>query len=170
MRTLPLPLVLFLAACGGGEPPSPARDANVSADLAVDGAAVGDAPAGDVAVVDSPDVPADGAAVGDAPAAEVAVADAVDASSEATADTSCTRQQMLCGGVCTNTQESIQNCGACGTVCTTSLPNTYPHCLPNGDGNQAYCEWRCSPGYLDCDGYESTGCELRLVHDAGACP
>jgi hypothetical protein len=57
------------------------------------------------------------------------------------------------------------NCGACGNVCSEDAPNASPACVAGA------CGVRCDPGFGDCDGDPSNGCEAPLSDPAtcGAC-
>jgi hypothetical protein len=59
------------------------------------------------------------------------------------------------------------NCGTCGKLCDTSLPNSAAgtHC------ENAECTLVCAPGFGDCDDDPQTGCETPLdsLTHCGAC-
>ncbi|MBM4378022.1 MAG: hypothetical protein FJ086_01785, partial [Deltaproteobacteria bacterium] len=57
---------------------------------------------------------------------------------------------------------SVDNCGACGTVCTT--PNATPAC-PAG----TCVVGACNPGFGDCNGQGADGCEVTLATDVAHC-
>lgn len=67
-----------------------------------------------------------------------------------------------CGMSCVDTEQSSMHCGACGNVCS---------------GAQATMACRsgrcvvaaCAPGYLDCDGDASNGCEVAGLIDPMHC-
>ncbi len=71
---------------------------------------------------------------------------------------------LLCNGVCVAADERVHNCGACGveccgantTVCGCSLLNA---CIPI----------QCAPGFADCDGNTSNGCETDTTSDPENC-
>jgi len=74
----------------------------------------------------------------------------------------CPTGQVLCAGVCTNTQTSTFNCGICGNAC------------PDRPGSPAVCEsgacvLRCSSGYANCDGNITNGCETQPAMDVSNC-
>lgn len=80
-------------------------------------------------------------------------------------DTGCT--ELFCGGRCVD--HSAMNCGACGVVCTATLPHTRPGCVERG-GVQV-CAWGCETGWGNCDGDPTNGCEYTLFGvDSGFCP
>lgn len=59
----------------------------------------------------------------------------------------------------------VNNCGACGTVC--SAPNGTAACV-----NGACAVGSCNPGHADCDGNVANGCEVNLgtnPNHCGAC-
>jgi len=73
--------------------------------------------------------------------------------------------QSVCPGPCKNLQGDPANCGTCGNVCPTP-PNTVSSCQ---DGS---CTWTCLPGFADCNGIATDGCEAHLAVDpihCGAC-
>ena len=65
----------------------------------------------------------------------------------------------------TNLLTSVNNCGACGNVC--SVANATPAC------SAGICQvGPCTAGFGDCDGNASNGCETNLltsVNNCGAC-
>ena len=64
----------------------------------------------------------------------------------------------------TNLGTSVNNCGACGFVCSTN--NATSACAAG------ICQITCNPGFGDCDGKTSNGCEANLltsVNNCGAC-
>jgi hypothetical protein len=61
-----------------------------------------------------------------------------------------------------NTQSSVSNCGACGTVC--SLANATPVCAAG------VCRvGSCNAGFADCDRNPANGCEVNLNTNASHC-
>ncbi len=56
------------------------------------------------------------------------------------------------------------HCGSCGTTCS-SAPNAIASCA------SGVCEATCSPGFGNCDGIPSNGCEtdVRTLANCGAC-
>jgi hypothetical protein len=62
----------------------------------------------------------------------------------------------------TNVTSDVNNCGACGLVC--SLAHATPACT------SGVCNIHsCSPGYGDCNGNAADGCEVNLASDANNC-
>jgi hypothetical protein len=64
-----------------------------------------------------------------------------------------------------NIQTDVNNCGACGTVC--SFPNATSACV-----NSTCQVSACSDGYGDCDANPANGCETNVqsnVSNCGAC-
>ncbi|MBQ9818027.1 MAG: hypothetical protein IJM59_11280 [Proteobacteria bacterium] len=58
---------------------------------------------------------------------------------------------------------TINNCGACGTVCA-------PAHVDSANCSQGICSYRqCEAGYADCDGNTANGCESLLASDANNC-
>lgn len=70
---------------------------------------------------------------------------------------------------CVDTNSDDANCGSCGTECST-LYGTKPHVASVACGSGS-CQLTCQPGYSDCDGAASTGCEADLasVATCGSC-
>jgi|APLak6261679142_1056127.scaffolds.fasta_scaffold00540_1 hypothetical protein len=61
-----------------------------------------------------------------------------------------------------NTNTSLANCGACGSVCTT--PNATPVCTNGG------CQIAsCTGTFRDCNGTVSDGCEVNVNGNVDAC-
>ncbi|MEZ4391174.1 MAG: hypothetical protein R3A48_08770, partial [Polyangiales bacterium] len=82
----------------------------------------------------------------------------------------CPAGSTCCGGGCIDTATSPENCGTCGSVCSTV--NGVPACL-NGRCGVA----SCNAPFADCDGNGANGCEtdtqISLAHCGGcgaACP
>jgi hypothetical protein len=61
-----------------------------------------------------------------------------------------------------NIQSDPNNCGTCGDICST--PHATPACT-----NQVCSIGACAPGYLDCDGKVSDGCEINGGADVTNC-
>ena len=58
----------------------------------------------------------------------------------------CASGQTLCGNVCVNTQNDLNNCGACGTVCPASPPNGTEVC------SGGTCGVTCNGAFTNCGG------------------
>jgi hypothetical protein len=75
---------------------------------------------------------------------------------------SCTAGRTLCvasaasSGVCVDVQTDVANCGACGVTCTGGA-NGSAACAAGS------CTTVCSPGFLDCNGLATDGCEVRAT-------
>jgi hypothetical protein len=82
-------------------------------------------------------------------------------------ETQCAPGYLDCDGNRSNgceTEFNTLNCGACGTYCNPSHVNR-AMC----SSSTLRCQYNmCSPGYFDCDGNLSNGCET--ASDSGACP
>jgi alpha-tubulin suppressor-like RCC1 family protein len=76
----------------------------------------------------------------------------------------CPTGQACCGSVCLSVQDDPMRCGTCTNVCAGGN-NAAPTCLMGA------CTRRCLPGYADCDGDSTNGCEVSLEGSAncGAC-
>lgn len=160
MRTVLFVLLLVLAACGAAPTSTPDASADVFvAEVAADTSptdAGTDATSELVDVAETaPDVAAPDASMSDAAADVADAADAPPVCSEAARET-------LCAGRCVDTELDVNNCGACGVVCTAAPSHAHPVCRTN-------CTWGCDIGYGNCDGVASNGCEEQLRPD-GRCP
>ncbi|MBL8679786.1 MAG: hypothetical protein JNK05_11500 [Myxococcales bacterium] len=65
-----------------------------------------------------------------------------------------------------DTRSSLANCGACGTVCTSTRPGTVAVCTAG------MCRSQCSTGFSDCDSNAANGCEVDTNNspmNCGAC-
>jgi hypothetical protein len=62
----------------------------------------------------------------------------------------------------TNKLSDAQNCGACGTICTTN--NASATACANGS-----CKPTCKAGFGDCDNNGTNGCETNTTSDANNC-
>lgn len=76
--------------------------------------------------------------------------------------TVCPSGQACCAGACTPTGSDPSHCGACNTVC--DYPNGTPVCTAG-----ACASGTCDPGFGDCDGDLSDGCETELSSSAAHC-
>jgi hypothetical protein len=65
-------------------------------------------------------------------------------------------------GCDTQVLQDLNNCGACGNVC--SVKNGSPMCQAKNCGILS-----CSAGFKDCDGLYATGCEAALLTDVNNC-
>jgi hypothetical protein len=52
----------------------------------------------------------------------------------------------------------VNNCGACGRRCATGAGTN----VTSATCNMGRCQLRCAPGFADCDGNPSNGCEANL--------
>lgn len=79
--------------------------------------------------------------------------------------TSCGPGTTYCGNGygCIDTSTSVANCGACGNYCPHAGSNTQSMCA---DG---MCGGTCYPGYVDCDGDSTNGCEIGITSDPKNC-
>jgi hypothetical protein len=70
---------------------------------------------------------------------------------------------LTCAGGCVNPKIDFQNCGGCGTLCSTNS-NATAVCVAGNCGNV------CDSEYGDCDGNVANGCETRISgNDAANC-
>src|SRR5207248_9472797 len=63
----------------------------------------------------------------------------------------------------TDVSASATNCGACGAACPATAPNAAPTCA------MGTCALNCKPGFGDCDGVASNGCEVDFSNDNKNC-
>ena len=81
-------------------------------------------------------------------------------------DTCAKANQTQCSSGCRDLVSDRFNCGACGNTC----PNPRAHQVAGC--SKGFCKVECIPGFADCNGDPSDGCEVDLsVHPAncGAC-
>ncbi len=76
----------------------------------------------------------------------------------------CDVDETCCGDTCADLSLDPENCGDCGTVCP-DRDHSSPACDELG------CDYDCDPGYDDCDGLETNGCEqpLNTPDNCGSC-
>ncbi len=77
----------------------------------------------------------------------------------------CAAGTTYCTGACVNTLTDAFNCGACGHGCP-AVANADPTCA------RGTCGYACRPGFGDCDGLASNGCEAAFatsVPNCGGC-
>ena len=67
------------------------------------------------------------------------------------------------GNGCEEPTTSVDNCGACGTVCSAA-----PHATATCEGG-TQCGYACETNYLDCDQASSNGCEVNKQSDVSNC-
>jgi hypothetical protein len=78
----------------------------------------------------------------------------------------CPQGTESCFGVCVSLASDVENCGACAITCPGPSKSTSgggPACV----GGK--CTYVCFPGFADCDGKISNGCEANLATDQGHC-
>ena len=79
----------------------------------------------------------------------------------------CNSGRADCDGIFANGCEArlavdLTNCGICGNVCPGGA-NANPTCMDGG------CGIACLPGFANCDGRDSNGCEVNRNTDPGHC-
>ncbi|MBL8678530.1 MAG: hypothetical protein JNK05_05170 [Myxococcales bacterium] len=75
---------------------------------------------------------------------------------------SCMAPATLCGTSCVDTSTNVMHCGGCSRPC--SLPNATARCVAGGCTID-----RCLPGFANCDGVVSNGCEVNTTNNASNC-
>ncbi|MDB4932032.1 MAG: uncharacterized protein JWM10_4516 [Myxococcaceae bacterium] len=77
---------------------------------------------------------------------------------------SCGVGAIVCDNRCVEAQNNILSCGTCGNMCPTG-PHAGAVCAAGS------CSLRCEPGYGNCDGVATNGCETQLntVEHCGTC-
>jgi hypothetical protein len=85
----------------------------------------------------------------------------------------CPSGTIRCGDDCVDLKVDPLNCGRCGFRCpgpaatrNGKLGTGSPSC----EGGE--CKYTCFPGFADCDGVLSNGCEVNLTNNnrnCGAC-
>lgn len=85
---------------------------------------------------------------------------------------------ILADGCELNTSSDNANCGACGNACAAgqSCSNgqcacscTLPNTLATACGSNSCSVVACSPGWGNCDGIDSNGCETQTTFDPNNC-
>lgn len=73
-------------------------------------------------------------------------------------------QSCTTGGMsqCVNTATDVNNCGACGSVCTP-VPNALTTCVASA------CSFTCNVQFRDCNGAAFDGCETNINVDPNNC-
>lgn len=90
----------------------------------------------------------------------------------------CPPGQTNCGDICVDLTNDVTNCGRCGNYCPgptggSSSPFRAP--TPKGGSplcKEGSCSYVCFPGFADCDGALSNGCEINIntdPHHCGGC-
>jgi hypothetical protein len=74
----------------------------------------------------------------------------------------CDASFTQCGLRCVDLTTDPLNCGACNRVCPAG-PNAAPSCA------SSICGLSCAPGFEDCNGNPSDGCEANLQTDSKDC-
>jgi hypothetical protein len=91
---------------------------------------------------------------------------AVATCSSGTCSTTCSAGFSACGGTSggcpINLHTDAMNCGTCGHVCPSAVNGT-PTCTTG------VCGYSCMPGYRNCSGVASDGCNVNLRADANNC-
>ena len=76
----------------------------------------------------------------------------------------CARFDMTqCGRNCFDLLNDPNNCGGCGERCRAVGPNEVRSC------KKGLCAFECVPGFADCNGDESDGCEVDLRNHPESC-
>lgn len=76
----------------------------------------------------------------------------------------CADIYQKCGDACLYFDSDRLNCGSCGNICPDpNLPNVIPAC------EYSACGSACTPGWADCDGDTTNGCETDIWHDVNTC-
>ncbi len=75
----------------------------------------------------------------------------------------CPTGTTACDGSCVDLQTAPSHCGRCGNVCSGG-PNTQASSCRAGA-----CVSTCAPGWGDCDGTASNGCEVATLADPMHC-
>lgn len=68
-----------------------------------------------------------------------------------------------CGRDCVDLLNDPNNCGGCKDRCRNAGPNEVRSC------KKGLCAFECLPGFADCNGDESDGCEVNLRNHPESC-
>lgn len=71
--------------------------------------------------------------------------------------------RVLCGKECTDLLTNVFNCGACDAGCRKAGANEVASC------SKGVCHYECNPGFGDCNGDPTDGCETNLSTHPGNC-
>lgn len=73
--------------------------------------------------------------------------------------------RVLCPnwGECVDLLTDTNNCGGCGNFCPPPGPNQVGTC------KKGVCDYECAPGFADCNGNATDGCETNLMAHPGNC-
>jgi hypothetical protein len=71
--------------------------------------------------------------------------------------------KVLCGDECVDLLNDVGACGACSSGCKPSGPNQVGSC------KKGVCSYECVPGFADCNGDSTDGCETNLNTHPGNC-
>jgi hypothetical protein len=81
----------------------------------------------------------------------------VDANGNASCGVRCQKEGLTaCGISCINLLTDVDACGACNNPCPNPGPNRTRAC------EKGICEFECLPGFADCNGDPTDGCEINL--------
>ena len=78
-------------------------------------------------------------------------------------DSHCGAGKKCCGGSCTDLTTDGNNCGACGSACTSA--HAQVDCL----AGKCTFAGKCDSGWGDCDNNPANGCEANLHVDPNNC-
>src|SRR5690606_472135 len=78
-------------------------------------------------------------------------------------DCLCAGFTLECSGECIDPSRDVRHCGTCDNACVQLANGEPPKCLAGE------CVLACLPGFGDCDGEASTGCEIALESDPSNC-
>jgi hypothetical protein len=82
--------------------------------------------------------------------------------SNSVCETTCAGGTTLCSASCVNLQSDARNCGGCGRVCV-GASRASAVCV------SGVCNIACDPGFADCNGVRTDGCEIDLRTDVNRC-
>ena len=78
----------------------------------------------------------------------------------------CPEGTTRCGDRCVDVAVDLDNCGACGNACpgaNDATSNGTPTC------SGGHCGYTCYPGFADCNGRNTDGCEVDVGKDPKNC-
>lgn len=81
----------------------------------------------------------------------------------------CPEGTIRCNDECVDIQKDPLNCGGCNFRCPGPGPSRKRVSTGSPSCENGECKYTCFPGWADCDGVLSNGCEANLLTDQNHC-